>query len=60
MQPNGGLTTRNKITEMAEAMRSIGDGCTDEDLIREGFTERQIALFGRKATELATAKAKAA
>ncbi|ASP83909.1 hypothetical protein CDO26_04275 [Sinorhizobium meliloti] len=60
MQPNGGIHTRNTIKSMAEAMRSIGEGCTDEDLIRKGFTDRQIALFGRKATELATVMAQAA
>ncbi|WP_085032281.1 hypothetical protein [Ensifer aridi] len=60
MQPNGGINTRNTINRMAEAMRSIGDGCTDEDLIREGFSDRQIKLFGRRATELAAAMAKAA
>ncbi|MDE3830283.1 hypothetical protein CN233_28435 [Sinorhizobium meliloti] len=60
MQPNGGLSTRNKIIEMAEAMRSVGDGCTKDDLLLKGFTERQINIFGPKATELATVMASAA
>ncbi len=41
-------------------MRTIGEGCTDHDLILKGFTERQITLFGSKATELATVMAHAA
>ncbi|WP_085025270.1 hypothetical protein [Ensifer aridi] len=60
MQPNGGTNTRNKIKEMAEAMRSIGDGCTRDDLLLKGFSERHIDLFGQQATELATAMARAA
>ncbi|MEY9196611.1 hypothetical protein ABIA16_001727 [Sinorhizobium fredii] len=44
MQPNGGTNTRNTIQEIAEAMRSIGEGCTDHDLVLKGFTERQITL----------------
>lgn len=60
MQPNGGTHTRNTINRMAEAMRSIGDGCTKDDLLLRGFTERQIDVFGPKATELATVMASAA
>ncbi|MDX0331749.1 hypothetical protein BMJ22_04225 [Sinorhizobium medicae] len=60
MQPNGGIHTRNTINRMAEAMRSIGDGCTKDDLLLKGFTERQINTFGPKATELATVMAQAA
>ncbi|WP_037437125.1 hypothetical protein [Sinorhizobium fredii] len=54
------IKTRNTIVEMAEAMRSIGEGCTDHDLILKGFSPRQIEQFGTQATELATAMAKAA
>ncbi|MDE3829350.1 hypothetical protein CN157_16030 [Sinorhizobium meliloti] len=60
MQPNGGIHTRNTINRMAEAMRSVGDGCTKDDLLLKGFTERQINIFGPKATELATVMASAA
>ncbi|MDX0275726.1 hypothetical protein GOC21_17550 [Sinorhizobium meliloti] len=60
MQPNGGIHTRNTNKNMAEAMRSVGDGCTKEDLLLKGFTERQINIFGPKATELATVMAQAA
>ncbi|MDX0425170.1 hypothetical protein BMJ32_30120 [Sinorhizobium medicae] len=61
MQPNGGIQTRNTIERMAETMRSIGEGCTDRDLILTGkFSERQVKLFGQRATELATAMARAA
>ncbi|PLU63263.1 hypothetical protein BMJ24_02970 [Sinorhizobium medicae] len=53
--------TRNTIERMAETMRSIGEGCTDRDLILTGkFSERQVKLFGQRATELATAMARAA
>ncbi|RVQ74755.1 hypothetical protein [Sinorhizobium medicae] len=60
MQPNGGIHSRNTINRMAEAMRSVGDGCTKEDLLLKGFTERQVYIFGPKATELATIMARAA
>ncbi|MCA1368097.1 hypothetical protein I6F15_11860 [Bradyrhizobium sp. BRP14] len=60
MQPNGGINTRNTINRMAEAMRSIGDGCTKDDLKLKGFSDHQIEVFGKKATELATAMAHAA
>ncbi|MQW67670.1 hypothetical protein GHK50_23725 [Sinorhizobium medicae] len=60
MHPNAGIHTRNTIERMAEAMRIIGEGCTDHDLILKGFTERQITLFGPQATELATVMARAA
>ncbi|WP_208180119.1 hypothetical protein [Sinorhizobium medicae] len=60
MQPNGRTHTRNTIERMAEAMRTIGEGCTDHDLILKGFAERQITLFGQRATELATVMAHAA
>ncbi|AEG53592.1 hypothetical protein CN138_31770 [Sinorhizobium meliloti] len=61
MQPNGGIHTRNTIERMAETMRSIGEGCTDRDLMLTGkFSERQVKLFGQRATELATAMARAA
>nr|WP_193533057.1 hypothetical protein [Sinorhizobium medicae] len=36
MQSNGGIHTRNTIERMAETMRSIGEGCTDRDLILTG------------------------
>ncbi|MDE4620887.1 hypothetical protein [Sinorhizobium meliloti] len=60
MQLNGGIHTKNTINRMAEAMRSVGDGCTKEDLLLKGFTERQVYIFGPKATELATVMARAA
>ncbi|CCE96178.1 hypothetical protein SFHH103_01681 [Sinorhizobium fredii HH103] len=61
MHPNSATDTPNIIQRMAETMRSIGEGCTDRDLMLIGkFSERQIKLFGSQATELATAMAKAA
>lgn len=43
------------VDAMAEAMRRRGDGCTAADLKLAGFNEAQIAAYGDRACEKATA-----
>ncbi|MDX0662965.1 hypothetical protein GOD61_08280 [Sinorhizobium medicae] len=61
MQPNGGIQTQKIIAVMADTMISLGEGCTEREVMLTGkFTEDQVKLFGPRAAKLATAKAIAA
>lgn len=48
---------RMRVREMADAMRELGDDCTEERLIRRGFTRAEIQALGEPATEQANAAA---
>lgn len=44
-----------RISQMAQRMREIGDGCRAEHLILKGFTRQEIETLGPAATEEANA-----
>lgn len=46
------------VDAMAEAMRERGEGCTDKDLRRAGFSQTEIDAHGEKASDRAGLKAR--
>lgn len=53
MQNPLGTTPEEIIHSMADAMRLLGEGCTEFALKLKGFTQQQIARYGDAARELA-------
>jgi hypothetical protein len=45
------------VDAMAMAMREIGEGCTDKDLKRAGFSQTDIDRYGEQASDRAARRA---
>jgi len=46
------------LARMAEVMREIGEGCTDRELKRAGFTQAEIDRYGEQASDRAALKSR--
>lgn len=46
------------LARMAETMREIGEGCTDKELKRAGFSQAEIDRYGEQASDRAALKSR--